>query len=304
MFGCLVLPVSKPACTDPRRVWLVEPREPGGVCKLYFKRPSWAWGAPNAELPCAKCLACRHAKAGSWANRVHQEARLHEVNVHLTLTYAPEHYTGQLEADDIDLYLDRLRIAMKRAGLPPLRYFLVGEYGDQTERGHFHMVVFGADFAEWSTDAGFDGEQFVVSEKLCRLWGKGHVYVSPFGEGTAAYVAAHQWKAYEAGRKPFMRCSKKPPIGYEFLRRYADDFLRNGFVTDGSGTKQSVPSHYFTWKAFKDYLSPVKAKRRIAARERKERLLKAGFTPEDFERAAENQSINLRARSGLKRSRH
>lgn len=283
-------------------------RQHHGKNELFFlshkAREHGMLGGPNVDLPCGKCLPCRHAQANSWGNRVDHEARLHESSCHLTLTHAPEHYTGDLDKRTVDLFFDRLRISMKRAGLGKLRFFLVGEYGDETERGHFHMVVFGQDFFSWCLDAGFGRDEALHSEKLTRLWGQGHVHVTRFGPGTASYVAAHQWKAFQAEREPFVRYSRNPPIGAEFLRRYHDDFLRNGFVTNGKGVKQVCPKHYFNWKAYKELLQPLKERRREFAAEKKARLRRAGFTQPDLDRANANRLKNLVARSGLKRSMH
>lgn len=304
MSGPSVLSMSSPSCLDPKLAQMHTRAD--GTVKLYFR--SWPLELSrylvSVELPCGKCLPCRHAKANAWGNRVDQEARMHDSSCHITLTFDPEHYTGELDKRTVDLFFDRLRIAMRRDGLGKLRFFLVGEYGDQTERGHFHMVVFGQDFIEWCADAGMGDEEVLFSEKLSSLWGQGSVRVTRFGPGTAAYVAAHQWKAFQAERKPFVRFSRDPPIGFEFLRQFYDDFLRNGFVTNGKGVKQVCPAHYFNWQAYKDVLQPIKVRRRAFALERKARLEAAGFTDEDFARANRNRLINLVARSGLKRSQH
>jgi hypothetical protein len=77
----------------------------------------------------------------------------------LTLTYndkkLPEYYDslgslvkGNLEPNDTELFLHRLRKKIKRSkkfkdGAEMFRYYLVGEYGEKSDRPHYHAAIFG-----------------------------------------------------------------------------------------------------------------------------------------------------------------
>jgi len=56
---------------------------------------------------------------------------------------------------DVQLFVKRLRKDQDARGLAKIRYYLVGEYGDQTKRPHYHAAIFGEDFTddrtEWRT---------------------------------------------------------------------------------------------------------------------------------------------------------
>lgn len=69
------------------------------------------------------------------------EAKTHAASAFVTLTYRPEVLPpgGTLVPKHTQDWLKRLR---KGSSLP-LRFFLVGEYGDQTQRPHYHAAIFG-----------------------------------------------------------------------------------------------------------------------------------------------------------------
>ena len=92
------------------------------------------------SFPCGQCLNCRITKRQSWTLRILLEMRKHEFNYFLTLTYSNDYIPegGNLEKADLQKFWKRLR---KRFG-HKIRFFAVGEYGDQTLRPHYHAVIF------------------------------------------------------------------------------------------------------------------------------------------------------------------
>jgi hypothetical protein len=76
------------------------------------------------------------------------EATCHKESAFLTLTYSPENLpflegsqkTATLRKKHAQDFLKRLR---KRLEPHRIRYFLVGEYGDRTQRPHYHAAIFG-----------------------------------------------------------------------------------------------------------------------------------------------------------------
>ena len=58
---------------------------------------------------------------------------MHESSQFITLTYAPENYpkNGSVSPREMQLFLKRLRRLVEPV---QLRYYLVGEYGDHTQR--------------------------------------------------------------------------------------------------------------------------------------------------------------------------
>lgn len=95
-----------------------------------------------------------------------------------------------------------------------IRYFLVGEYGTQTERPHFHAILFGIAPV---VAGGVDGFGGVVR----KAWPHGHSYVGDATVDSMQYVAGYVTKKMTAkdderlnGREPeFARMSLRPGIG-------------------------------------------------------------------------------------------
>jgi len=128
------------------------------------------------------------------------EAQLHERNSFITLTYNDESlatrrptweptvpYTPPSESTvaqpndqtrtdetpahadslikrDVQLFVKRLRKDQDARGLAKIRYYLVGEYGDQTKRPHYHAAIFGEDF----TTIGLNGAPPVTTASTDR----------------------------------------------------------------------------------------------------------------------------------------
>lgn len=190
-------------------------------------RPFMAGAVP---FGCGQCLPCRINKRRQWMWRQFFESLVHEENCFVTLTYAPEKLPvdGSLCPRDLQLWLKRCRKAVH-----PLRfrYFAVGEYGDGTERAHYHASLFGV--------SGFT----VIGNKLFskiaeETWGLGHVMVAEFNEKTAQYVAGYTTKKLTEfghpklkGRHPeFMRSSRRPGLGVDAMRVVAEQLRASGHM--------------------------------------------------------------------------
>ena len=112
------------------------------LCKNPFIKEAIAHG-------CGQCLPCRINKRRLWTTRLLLEAECHQESSFVTLTYAPEKEadlvnfeTGlsSLNPDDPTKFIKRLR---KELAPHKIRYFLAGEYGNKTERPHYHIALFG-----------------------------------------------------------------------------------------------------------------------------------------------------------------
>lgn len=88
------------------------------------------------EVPCGRCPECKQARKRQWTFRCVAEARKHKHNYFLTITYDDLHIkdTNKPEAQNFVKYLRRLGFHFK--------YYLVAEYGNQSNRPHYHMMMF------------------------------------------------------------------------------------------------------------------------------------------------------------------
>lgn len=86
-------------------------------------------------------MPCRLNRRRLWTHRLLLEQLKHGDSCFLTLTYDEKHLPegGSLVPKHAQDFLKRLR---SKTNLK-LRYYLVGEYGEDTERPHYHVALFG-----------------------------------------------------------------------------------------------------------------------------------------------------------------
>lgn len=97
------------------------------------------------KIGCGRCAVCRKSLARQWSLRLMHELTDKKVGLFVTLTYDDEHLKGPilpfyptLCKEDLIKYLKRLRYYKLK-----FTYYAVGEYGDRTERPHYHALLFG-----------------------------------------------------------------------------------------------------------------------------------------------------------------
>lgn len=142
------------------------------------------------------------------------EAKKHEANSFVTLTYSEDHEPADrsVSVRDLQLFCKRLR---RRVG--KFRYFAVGEYGDTTQRPHYHLACFGA------------SDAVAVDES----WGRGFTYTGDLTPQSVAYIAGYVTKKMThaddprlEGRAPeFARMSLRPGIGAPAVENLAAGYL-------------------------------------------------------------------------------
>ena len=114
-------------CYHPLAAFQVSPGAP-----LFFGRNSIPRGARRLEVPCGRCIGCRLEYSRQWAVRCMHEAKMHEWNCFLTLTYDDDHLPSDLSLrpKDFTKFLKRLR---SRLGYK-IRFYMCGEYGEDYSR--------------------------------------------------------------------------------------------------------------------------------------------------------------------------
>jgi len=162
------------------------------------------------------------------------EAIVHEFASFVTLTYNKESVPsdGSLNPRHLQLFLKRLRYELEPR---KIRYFGVGEYGDDTFRPHYHLAVFNLDP--------------LAGEVVKKSWPYGFSDCGPLTIQSAAYVAGYVTKKMTGkdderlkGRYPeFARMSLRPGIGANAISDVADA-LQNRHGWDSIGITGDVPS--------------------------------------------------------------
>lgn len=218
-------------------------------------------GARAFSVPCGQCMACRLSRASEWSTRLAHEASRHEFNSFLTLTFNDEHMPSDwsVRVRDVQLFMKRLRKAIGTR----LRFFACGEYGDQSKRPHYHLVLFGYDFPD-KTPWRRSSSGFVLyrSAKLEKLWTYGHSEIGSVTPQSAGYVARYVTKKQtgEAAADAYTRwhpvtdfpwsvcpeflvMSTRPGIGADWYAEFSDDCFPSDFVIV-DGQRKPIPRYY------------------------------------------------------------
>lgn len=266
-----------------------------------FKRPQ-AHTYTEMDIPCGQCILCRLEHARQWAVRITHEAQLHEENAFITLTYndenLPEH--SSLNYRHLQLFWKRLR---KEIG--PIRYYAVGEYGDDTNRPHYHACIFGKAWIEGRTILRKSPSWLWTHPQLERAWGMGHVSIGALTFESAQYTASYVTKKLNNKKKyvrvdeetgelialvqPRAFMSRRPAIARTWLDVYGNDTYAHDRVVIG-GQEQKPPKYYDRW---------LKQRSEIAEGMIKEKRAKEAtkLTPEQNRARAENAHARKKAKN-------
>lgn len=197
---------------------------------------------------CGQCLPCRHVRARIWAHRIMLEANDHATSVFATLTYSDENLPldGSLQPSHSRNFLKRLRKTLEPQRI---RYFLVGEYGDTTQRPHYHAVLFNypscrnGETTNWRLDKSCCYACNIIRD----AWDLGSIHLGDLTPKSASYVSGYVTKKLTSkkqdklhGRIPeFNRMSNRPGIGANFMWDVASSLLEHPAILCGS---DDVPS--------------------------------------------------------------
>lgn len=140
----------------------------------------------------------------------------------VTLTYKDLYQPGYavcLCPQDPREFLNRLR---SRLAPSPIRYYLVGEYGDEKQRAHYHLALFGYPHCAFFPE----GDQESINRRrkcncipcttIRNTWGLGNTDCGSLTPESASYLAGYLTKRMN---HPEKKCTPKcthPPLGGRF----------------------------------------------------------------------------------------
>lgn len=213
---------------------------------------------------------------------------MHEAQLHgtetcfVTLTYDDDHLppNGLLVPRDLQLFFKRLR---KRIAPGAVRFLACGEYGETTQRPHYHALLFGWRPPDMVKFRERRGTVTYTSEILADLWGNGHCTVGNVSLESASYVSQYVLKKQKGktetevidketgevfSQSPFLRMSRNPGLGARWFERFSGDvYPRDEVILNGRHFK--VPRYYDSkLEAINpDVFQDVKAARKERAKE-------------------------------------
>lgn len=256
-------------CTSPNYIVYVGQRLGEPVYKFHpntsYKKVL-SMNLPFAEVPCGKCDACVASRAKAWADRCALESKNSKYNYFVTLTYNDDRLPKDgLVKKHLQLFMKRLRRALPAT---KIRFFGCGEYGGQTFRPHFHLILFNCPLDDLSevfmeerngrliihNNVSMDN-RCLYSDTIHRCWDrKGNISVVPFTYATACYVAQYVNKKCGKNIEKFYKLfhcnpeyvvmSRRPGIGALSLN--AADYQNDYIMVPGDGKAHiaSIPRYF------------------------------------------------------------
>lgn len=272
----------------------------GHIQRAAGKIPPLPPNYKDMPLPCGKCTGCKLERSRQWAVRLMHEAQLHTRTSFVTLTYEdaelPERRAAQSSArrnvrPELTQPIDRhahakthahetkeasslskadLRQFTKRLNQHAIRtfgkgvkYYACGEYGENTDRPHYHIAIYGEDFgvdrAFWKNAQS--GNPLYRSKTLARLWPHGGADIGDLTFESAAYIARyimkkitgtkaedHYRRVNERGEEYWLEpefnvMSRRPGLAKEWFMKNKDDvFPHDHVISRGSPAK---PPRYY-----------------------------------------------------------
>ena len=255
-------------CYHPITAWRSKEVNESGKRSMVFNPRNAEQPDDPLDLPCGQCVGCRLEKSRQWAIRCMHESSMHEQNCFLTLTFDDDALRDRgnvsVTRRDVQLFFKRLR---KRTGVK-LRYYYCGEYGDKSNRPHYHAIIFGYDFPDKQLHSvSKNGEFRYYKSEECRLdWPYGNNIIGDVTFESAAYVAryvmkkrtgkdAEEHEQYwrfdsETGEAytvepEFVGMSRRPGIGKTWFDKWKSDVYPNDFCVL-RGKEVRPPKYYDT----------------------------------------------------------
>ena len=263
------------------------------------------------KIPCRKCWACQLNYSAEWATRLMLEAKSTPgQNFFVTLTYDDLHlpiaekietetetyendgtWGGTLNEPDMVRFINSLRKYYERKGYNDIKYLYCGEYGENTGRPHYHIVLLHCplnveEFYDCHVDTNYKAHW--KSTQLEKYWSKGILDIAELEWSCAAYVARYctkkisfdrdKTKYYEVGKIPeFIRMSKG--IAFDWYEKHKDEIYKTDEIimrTIKGNVGSAKPPKAFDRKfkdQFPDQYEALRKSRETAA-ERAEQMLR------------------------------
>lgn len=252
------------------------------LCGKQLKYEDLMYNPKIMLIPCGQCIGCRIRQREDWTTRIELEARDYPKDEvwFITLTYDEDHVPGMITKtgeimrkvqytwkpgekrpssvqillyEDIQKFLKRLRKAYRGK----LRYFVAGEYGEQTARPHYHMILYGWRPTDLKELYKIQHNGYYTSEWLKGIWRMGQIQIAQAVPETYRYVAGYVTKKmyeidgkkantyYELGQtKPFACMSLRPGIGDKYYQEHKAEIWRQGYIQCTNGKRAQIPRYY------------------------------------------------------------
>ena len=205
----------------------------------------------NMSVPCRKCIACRVALTREWTTRLMHESLTSEHNCFLTLTFADEHLPlcRSLCKRKLQLFIKRLR---KRIEPVRIKYYAVGEYGENHSREHYHLIIFGwePDIKDLYLASYKKGKVYYGSRTIHAIWPFGFNVVGQVTRVSCQYVVGYVRKKLSGSLGKRIYLGRLPPfalqstgLGSRYAWSHKDDIQEHLCCREGNHNL-GLPRYY------------------------------------------------------------
>lgn len=142
------------------------------------------------EVRCGKCDVCKLSKINAFVHRCELETQQYNYQpIFVTLTYNNDSLPSDgVVVRDVQLFMKRLRRNLEYKGYrDKLRYVCVGEYGKNTHRPHYHMIIWNLHITDYISF-------FDIRDLISECWQNGFVtsrLVDPSNNKSFYYTAKY-----------------------------------------------------------------------------------------------------------------
>lgn len=276
----------KMPCYYPLTGYRSKSLTPNGKRAIVFN-PTLGYRDMQVQVSCGQCIGCRLEYSRQWAIRCVHELQMHNESSFVTLTYNNDNLPADnsISKRELQLFIKKLRKVTENK----IRYYACGEYGDQNNRPHYHLIIFGESFNDKTVHSESNGNILYRSEMLEKIWTKGYSLIGEVTFESCAYVARYVMKKHKGKDSPehyeildkqsgeihqqikeFSLMSRRPGIGKTWFEKYSDDTNKD-YITI-RGQKMSLPKYYdalLEQTEEQESFEKRKGKRRQQAKKRK-----------------------------------
>lgn len=200
-------------------------------------------------VPCGKCVYCLKNKRNDWSFRLQEQLRDSREAWFLTLTYDEDNipvfngheykrgkdvtmdevgFKAILKKQDLQQFIKNIRECNRRYyNNDDMKYYAVGEYGTETRRPHYHIILFNCDT---NVDIG-------------KYWKKGYISIGKVEPASINYVTKYLINGKVIGDE-FQLSSKNLGIGYYKRAGMYHKKNKDFSVSLNNGAKISMPRYY------------------------------------------------------------
>lgn len=203
-------------------------------------------------VPCGRCSSCIKRRRSDWIFRLDQEAYDSKQVLFITLTYSDENLCYiDTEIDTVAVFQKRhiqcfFKRFRKNNSTIKFKYFAVAEYGEKSNRPHFHIIMFVKSFPIF--------DDSIISN----CWTFGTSFVVPAQAGSLRYVTKDMLKTIKSSLPSQFKAQifVSKGLGISYVDRHRVYHQRRQFdessmlLTPLSGRPVKRVSRYYESKLF------------------------------------------------------